>query len=235
LGIFRRRRFFIAEVSPALRALQKNLLGRRAEWFDGLGAALEAAGGSADIYANELADAFPCRVFRAEAGSWSELSVGIAGGRPVEIWRPARDLPDSSALEAGWPDGQRIEVHESLRRWMAGLPLRSGRLLLVDYGGECGEVYRRRPGGTLRAYSHHQLIDGPDLLMGFGRRDLTADVNFTDLVRWGRDLDWETEGARPLGAFLADHNQPVPPDLREAAGAFQVVDFRIVAESTARA
>ena len=42
-------------------------------------------------------------------------------------------------------------------------------------------LYRRRPSGTLRAYAHHQRLEGREVYAGFGLRDLTADVNFSDL------------------------------------------------------
>jgi len=50
------------------------------------------------------------------------------------------------------------------------------------------ELRRRGRGGTLRGYFKHLRIDGLEVYQRFGRQDLTADVNFTDLQRWGERL-----------------------------------------------
>src|SRR5690606_28646360 len=63
LGWFRRRtvRSHLVEVSPVLRDRQRATLGRlarRTTWHDHPLAALEAAGGTALLFSNELVDAF---------------------------------------------------------------------------------------------------------------------------------------------------------------------------------
>jgi SAM-dependent MidA family methyltransferase len=73
LGWARRWRttYHIVEISPVLREEQrKTLKGRRIVWHDSMADALRAAGGRANIFSNELPDAFPCRVFVRQAGSW---------------------------------------------------------------------------------------------------------------------------------------------------------------------
>ena len=92
-------------------------------------------------------------------------------------------LPTSTVFPQPWPVGQRVEVHESFRVWLrAWLPgWNSGVMLTIDYGDTCPALYRRRPRGTLRAYAHHQRLEGREIYGAFGLRDLTADVNFSDL------------------------------------------------------
>ena len=113
-----------------------------------------------------------------------ELALRLEGGRIVEEWVD-RPLPDSTAFSLPWPDGQRVEVQESFRVWRRGwLPAwQAGSMLTIDYGDTCPVLYVRRPGGTLRAYAHHQRVEGHDVYAGFGLRDLTADVNFSDLQK----------------------------------------------------
>ena len=75
-------------------------------------------------------------------------------------------------------------------------------MLTVDYGDSMPAVYDRRPRGTLRAYAHHQRIEGPAIYQNFGQQDLTADVNFTDLQVWGAALGLKTERFCTQAEFL---------------------------------
>jgi SAM-dependent MidA family methyltransferase len=217
LGWWRRPAYHIVEVSPPLRAEQQRRLGRRVTWHDSPAAALAACRGRALILSNELFDAFPCRIFRWSAGAWQELHLRRAGGRFAEIWHPAEDRPESTVWDQPWPDGQRVEVQESARLWLAEwLPhWQAGRMLAIDYGDLCPALYHRRPGGTLRAYAHHQRFEGGEATAGFGTRDVTVDVNFSDLRAW---VD-PAAAVGPLGAFLA-----APTELAEAGEAFKVLE-----------
>ena len=187
-------RYRIVEISPKLREVQRERLrGCRVLWHPDVETAVEAAGGKALLFSNEFVDAFPCRRFVRAGQGWREIFFCYANGVWNERSFEAANLPDSSALH-GWtippPEGQRVEVHEAYGRWLKdlGRRLELGSLLTVDYGGSPDEVYRRRPHGTLRAYSHHQRLTGLDVYRHPGRQDLTADVNFDDLKRWGASV-----------------------------------------------
>lgn len=65
-------------------------------------------------------------------------------------------------------------------------------MLTIDYGDTEERLYTRRPEGSLRAYWKHHRYTGRDLYVRFGKQDLTADVNFSDLISWGEALGWET-------------------------------------------
>ena len=222
-----RTTYHIVEVSPVLREQQKKLLrGRKVVWHDDPAEALDASGGEADIFSNELPDAFPCRVFVRSEGLWMELALRIEGNSAREVLVPA-ELPASSALQADPPEGSRVEVHESYRKWMEAWAPRwkAGRMLTVDYGGPMPGLYHRRPAGTLRAYAHHQRLQGPDVYASFGHRDITADVNFTDLQAWGEALGWQTGHQGTLASFLEGSQSPKAPPvaLRGAGEAFYVL------------
>ena len=49
-----------------------------------------------------------------------------------------------------------------------------------------------RPAGTMRAFFHHQRINGMGIYLRPGRQDLTADVNFSDLELWGEKIGLAT-------------------------------------------
>jgi len=230
LGLLRRLRttLHIVEISPILRAAQQKILaGRRVLWHPDLPSALAAAGGCANIYSNELPDAFPCRVFVRTGSRWKELALQIDGNSAREILREA-DLPASSALTDSAPDGARVEVHDSYRTWLESWAAdwRRGEILTIDYGKPMPALTHRRPSGSLRAYAHHQRLTGADVYAGIGHRDLTADVNFTDLKAWGSGLGWQTLSLGTLTDFLSSRDFALPPAFASAGEEFQVLRQR---------
>lgn len=237
IGLLRPRfHLHLVERSSTLRRCQEERLSgcRRVHWHNSLPDALEACGGEACLFSNEFVDAWPVRVFqKAEGGEdWRELYLGWSKGALAEEWWPVSDLPDSSVFEHPWKSGQRIEVHDSYRAWLTGwCPVwRSGQLLTVDYGGSPPQTYHRRPGGSLRAYHHHQRLTGAELYRFPGQRDLTADVNMDDLHRWGEQDGLTTLGVQSQRDFLLPHLPAKPSDADQflvhpdgAGTAFQVL------------
>jgi SAM-dependent MidA family methyltransferase len=203
-GWLEKRKFDLhfVEKSEPLREEQKARV--RGTWHATIAEALGACDGRALIYHNEFLDAFPCRVFRKDAVAWTELYLQVVDGKLTETFlSPQRPLPDSQAFEYEWPEDQRIEVFPSVRAWMKELSdaWREGAMLAIDYGGKTGEIYDRRPNGTLRAYRGQNRMTGADVYELPGRQDITADVNFDDLARWAREFGWGTGELTPLGKF----------------------------------
>ena len=227
-----RTRLHLVETSAPLAALQRKALGRRARWHESPAAALAACAGRAVIFSNELVDAFPVRRFQHTPDGWRELAVAVdAAGTVVESLLAPAPLPESSGFGARHPPWQWIEVHDSYRRWLADwLPQwRAGRLLTIDYGAAADALYHRQPRGSVRAYLFQQRLDGPAIYQNPGRQDLTADVNFTDLIRWSEP--WAgAPRLQSLAGFLREAADPANPADRAltdecgAGGAFQVLD-----------
>ena len=94
-------------------------------------------------------------------------------------------------------------------------------MLTIDYGETMPALYQRRPAGTLRGYAHHQRLAGSEIYQAPGRLDLTADVNFSDLEKWGGDLGWKTIRHETLDAFLPP---ATAPRFLEAAKSFRVLE-----------
>ena len=219
-GWWERRRLtlHLVETSSLLKEQQQNLLRNfRVRWHDSIEAALAAAQGQALVYHNEFFDAFPCRIFQKQASRWLELHLQVQDGRLTEKWAE-QPLPDSTVFSLPWPDKQRIEIFTSVKDWLRGVNETwiGGSMLAIDYGGSSDLIYRRRPGGTLRAYRQQQRLTGASIYEVPGHQDLTADVNFDDLTRWARTLSWSVSPFTPLSSFA--------PDL-PGAEAFQVVSF----------
>lgn len=195
--------YHIVEVSPALRKLQEDALaGHRVRWHDSVNDALDDASGEALIFSNELVDAFPCVQVVRLGGSWSKVMVARSAEGfeerlvPLEESRLAHWPASAIARGDEFAEGQRCELHLAYAEWLNSFSkdFKRGRLLTIDYGDEIDRLYHRRLRGTLRAYSFHSMAQGPEVYERFGRQDITADVNFTDLISWG-----ETCGLRATG------------------------------------
>ncbi|MBV9390382.1 MAG: SAM-dependent methyltransferase [Verrucomicrobia bacterium] len=188
LGRWRRIEYQIVELSESLQNLQKiRLKGRNIRWQSSAQAALAAARGHAILIANEFVDAFPCRIFEKACDGWGEVNLQYDDG----IWQECllkTELPESTAFGIACDNGQRIEVFSSYQIWLNEMTecLQRGTLLTIDYGGTPDEIYHRKPNGTVRAYYQHNRSEGLDIYLRAGKQDITADVNFADLRRWGR-------------------------------------------------
>jgi SAM-dependent MidA family methyltransferase len=188
LGLLKRwrMRFHIVETSSVLREQQQKRL-KGVTWHETIESALAATGGDTWIYHNELLDAFPATLIEWRDGRWHEVWVPEEL-RPLEI----DPQPFSVLCCDSFQEGQRCEIHPSIREWLqSGFKgWKRGQMLTIDYGDEFPVLYHRRPGGTLRGYLMHQRLYWPELLQSPGRMDLTADINFTDYRAWCRELGW---------------------------------------------
>ncbi len=228
-------RYHLVEISPRLREKQRETLARYdVTWHGEIASALRAAGGQALIFSNELVDAFPAKWLRwnAGAGVWEQIFVSYDSTAGLkEVFRPCPpDLnPETySALDLpNRPDGQRIEILPAFRRWINNLSLhwKAGAMLTIDYGSpDANGVYHRRPAGTMRAYFRHERIEGAGVYSRIGRQDLTADVNFGDLVNWGEECGWETAGLVTQAEFFQRFGVGMDPMAGKDVGeAFQVL------------
>lgn len=201
-----RVRWHLVERSENLRAQQQRREElQSARWHESVEAALDACDGAACLYSNEFFDAFAVRVFQKCGEAWQELAVKHrSDGMLEEFLVSVVNLPESSVWSRAWPDGQRVEVHASVRHWLMGLAKhwRRGAMLGIDYGAAVEGLYHRQRGGSLRAYLMQQRIVGAGLYQNIGRQDITADVNFTDMMQWSESFATD-QGLRSQADFLA--------------------------------
>ncbi|HTG17422.1 MAG TPA: SAM-dependent methyltransferase, partial [Blastocatellia bacterium] len=100
-------------------------------------------------------------------------------------------------------EGQVVEVNLDAIEWLAKVAsaLDRGFLITIDYGDLspllCGPDRRS---GTLRSFYNHALSDSQ--LQRVGDQDITASVNFTALMEYGRDFGFETISYERQAAFL---------------------------------
>ena len=219
-----RARYLMVDRSERLRQVQRLVGGGFVRVYDTIQSALKACGGRAFIFSNELPDAFPARQFVFQGGQWLELGWACEGGRIFRQASPVESLPQSAAFDTWAQEGQVVEVQESYHRWYAAWqPLwKCGACVTIDYGEPNDTLYYRRPSGTLRGYKSHTLLSVDELPALAGHCDVTADVNFTDLMNLaarcgGDELTLLTQ--REFLLPLADTSKPEEAHLVAVPGA----------------
>lgn len=161
------------------------------------------------IFANELYDALPVARVRVSAcGGLEELRVSVEGKRFAWITRPAPPEWAEAFAARGvvLQAGQIAEVRPGaapLQRRLARA-LARGRIVLFDYGHRAGTLYHpfARPSGTLAV--HEGGRRGGDPLERPGERDLTAHVDWDELVAAGEAEGLATEGPVRQGRYLTE-------------------------------
>lgn len=214
LGFFDRRNLNYHFVEISLNLVKRQQEQNKGIWHTTLSEALAATQGSALIISNEFFDAFPVRIFNQ---SLEELYLNK---KQEEVWKPSHDLPDCSLFE---DPPLRFEVPQSINQWFQSdlSKLQRGEILTIDYGGSSEEIYHRRPLGTLRAYAHHMRFVPPQAYQNPGKQDLTFDIHFPDLIRWGNEIGLEKESLITQAEFLGTG------DLEGAGGAFKVLHQKL--------
>lgn len=220
-GIFRnlglldklRTRYLMVDRSRPLRDLQAMVGGGFVRVYPTIERALKRAGGRAFIFSNELPDAFPVRQFVFQDGAWLEIGLSVQNGRITrQAARPAT-LPESSVFTRWAKEGQIVEVQESYHKWYAAWqPLwKCGTLVTIDYGETVETLYHRRPFGSLRGYKAHTLLNVEETIPMAGHCDLTADVNFSDLISLANRCAGDIIQYMNQNSYLRDYARPDNP------------------------
>lgn len=179
-------------------------LGARASW---VGGPEELPPETGLFLSNELVDALPVDLVRYLGGRWLEKRVGLDPGTGSFTWVevPASGELESTVDRLGLPrlEGMVGEVRRGAEHWAGGLyaGLPDGVVLTMDYGDQAEELYGpSRPEGTLRAYAGHR--QDTEVLADPGKKDLTAHVDFSLLMRQGEARGWQTRGFLDQSRFL---------------------------------
>lgn len=185
------------ETSPRLLSALNDRAARLGfQVYASIDEALQQANGHAIIFHNELVDTFPARQLCWDGDDWREVGLRLEGDELVEGLLPFTDDVDADAPSKPRP-GQRIFIQPSYHAWLADALgcWRAGRMLTIDYGA----TY---PSAECRAYKGQKRLEGDAIYGNAGAQDLTCDVNFVDLQRWGEGLGWTTISLQPQAEFL---------------------------------
>lgn len=247
-------RYHIVDTSKPLIEVQRNTLRgafpASVTWHHSVADALKSINRPAFIFGNELIDAFAPVVlmWRESRQCWAEVCLqrNPENGGIAEV---ARDIPNPeelldfpcaefSALSlSAWLDGkppyrQRIELHVTFRAWWeewSALCQPNSKVLWIDYGDTFPQLYVRAPQGTLRAYYRHEHLTGSAVFTRLGQQDITCDVNFTDIRKWGESLGFTVDHDTRQSDWLVGHgvkfSKSANAPAHEAHAAFRVIAF----------
>ena len=171
--------YMILERSPAMRALQEELLkDYDVRWIDELPAGITGC-----VFSNEFFDALPVHRVVLRDGVLKEIYV-TEDFREIEI-----EPPDVPALPVR--EGQIVEINLEARHWIRRIAasIHRGYHLAIDYGYLRDEFYAQQR-GTLMCYWHHEAVEDPYIRIG--EQDITAHVNFSGLIDEGTAASLET-------------------------------------------
>lgn len=171
------------------------------------------------IFCNELFDALPVARLLVREGSLREAMVRLRDGYLEWSDRPAAQTHAEYLSGRGidLTEGQTADV--SLAWWqlyeqICGI-VKRGMIVTFDYGFEQKQLFDRRirMHGTAAAYRAHGVHR--ELLADPGTQDLTAHVNFSDLIASGErsgmsTLSFVRQAAFLLSIGVADHELFTP-------------------------
>lgn len=139
---------------------------------------------------NEFFDAQPIHRLRLKKGILKEIYVGYNGKNFYEI----EDVVSScdlrrylNAYQEYLCEDHEREINLDAARWLGLVSdsLRKGFVITIDYGDRRDRLYQRNiNGGTLRCYYKHTV--NRDYYERIGEQDITAHVDFTNLMDAGR-------------------------------------------------
>ncbi len=199
--------YSILEVSPDLRERQRATLATaapgeaaRVDWLDRLPEGIDGV-----IVMNEVLDALAPRVLARRGGAWHERGVTWKDGSLAWDERPLADSRLLAIAGARFPaEGDYAsEINPAAEALVATLArrLRSGALVIVDYGFPQAEYYHpQRREGTLMGHYRHRSHADPFLWPGLS--DLTAHVDFTAIARAAEGAGMEVAGFATQASFL---------------------------------
>jgi len=171
--------YMILERSPAMRRRQERILAQfNVTWIDELPKGITGC-----IFSNEFFDALPVHRIVRRDGVLREIYV-TENFEEVE-----GDLQEP--LDLPLAEGQKADINLEARTWIRRIAasLDRGYHVAIDYGYLNRDFYAQ-PYGTLMCYWQHQATENPYIRIG--EQDMTAHVNFSDLIEEGTAASLET-------------------------------------------
>lgn len=191
-------KYVCVDISPSLRRRQQDRLREfKVEWLDHV-----PARDCGIIFSNEFFDALPVHVVQQINGRLNELYVeddakwvigDVSTPEISSAWRRA-----GTVLK----EGQRAEICLDAIRVLNELSTKFKRahMISIDYGDLAERLFSEdRFEGTLRCFKSHEMTNDPFLWRDC---DITASVNFTLLLEFGKDFGFEVRRFVDLPEYL---------------------------------
>jgi SAM-dependent MidA family methyltransferase len=202
--------YLIVELSPHLSEEGKNTLkehSHKVEWIN-FYSHLKSKNISGVLISNELVDSFPFHRAKFKNGKLFEILVALKDEEFIEILGEPSS-PDLKKYFENYnlefEDGQEVEINLKAREWLSDIAsaLVKGLILTIDYGHLAPELHSpARMKGTFRCFYKHTVNENP--YINIGDQDITAHVDFSNLIRVGQSLGLDTLKYTTQGQFLID-------------------------------
>jgi SAM-dependent MidA family methyltransferase len=208
--IYERISYVIIELSQHHIEEEKIILKEhmhKVKWLNSL-TDLGAESISGVFITNELLDSFPFHRARFKDGQILELFVSLQKEDFVEIFDRASTTALKEYFEGynlKFVDEQEFEINLNVKRWLSKVVrvLAKGFILTIDYGYTAPELYNpSRMKGTFMCYHRHTTNENP--YINIGEQDITAHVDFTNLIRVGQSFSLNISKYTTQGQFLLD-------------------------------
>lgn len=160
------------------------------------------------VISNELFDAIPFHRLKFRNESLSEIYVTLENGNFIETF----DYPSKDELLKYFEDnnmelveGQEIEINLKAKKILENINrvFKKGFIVNIDYGYLEDELFNpNRMKGTYKCIYKHSINETPYL--NVGEQDITAHVDFSNLIRIGESLKINGFKYTTQGQFLID-------------------------------
>nr|WP_233096615.1 SAM-dependent methyltransferase [Fictibacillus halophilus] len=163
------------------------------------------------IFANEVLDAFPLRIFQEKNEEWYEKGVSLLRNNEdlCFLYRKVEDSCLEKKLDEIFSSRDKkneLEVSFSMLTWLKTIYEwieKDSCLFFVDYG-LIGEEWNTIPlkEGSIRGYYRHQIQNNP--LAFPGMMDITCHIDWDQVIRVGKDFGVKTLRLMNQGDFLLE-------------------------------
>ena len=157
---------------------------------------------------NELLDSFPFHRLKYVGEDFQEVYVGVRKDDFTEILGSLSTIELKNYIDRydlEFIEGQEIEINLNAKQWLLNVSriLRKGFVVTIDYGFKAIELFDpiRTKGTFMCSYKH---VANENTYDHIGEQDITAHVDFSNLVLVGMEVELETVKYITQGQFLID-------------------------------
>lgn len=210
IGLYNQLNYSIIELSPTLQEEGQIILKEhihKIRWIDSL-SDLEPESICGVFISNELVDSFPFHRAKFKDGELLEIFTTLEDEEFVQTL----DKPSGSSLEEyfegcnlEFENEQEVEINLYAKKWLSDIAraLAKGFVFTIDYGYLASELFNSsRMKGTFVCFYKHTSNENP--YMNIGEQDITAHVDFSNLIRIGESIELNTVKYTTQGQFLID-------------------------------
>ena len=147
---------------------------------------------------NEFVDVLPVHRLKVKKGVLKEIYVGYNDSNFYQIYDELSTQELKSYFKThqiGLKEGQEYELNLDAVAWLRHISekLSKGFVITIDYGDTTEGIYQGNDNaGTLRCYYKHTV--NRNYYERLGEQDITAHVDFTNLINAGRAVGLEVTG-----------------------------------------